>query len=1439
MPTISKIRIVNFAYDDGKRFFLDELINLEDSEFDTLDTYLNLINGGGKSVLVQLILQNIIPRATVQGRKIDSFFRKSSDHCFVLTEWKLDTSADRLMTGIAIAAGVNTGEDNDKAARVKYYTFYNQYDNRGDKNDIINMPLSKKDNGRFCAASYDEIRSIVKSSTKVKYFSSDDVRRYQNEIEEYGIIHSEWENVIAKINNIEGGVDEFLKGYKTSDSLLNNFIIPGIIGYKEEIATDEDSSSAMMFKNYAESFSKQNEKINLRNRMTDFIEELKKIQPEINTLWTITNEYENAVGNVFDFIFSTSKLIKAYKDDLENKDAELEMLNVEKKHIEIERISNEFYIAERVYKKSKAEYDDYSAKLIEAKNNRDNAERMAKLLLAAKEYKTLTETEAAYNTIQEKIREIENNNVSDYANRLKYSLRIAAEKLLTERTEQLKKLEKELEQFVSQRERLCEEITLAEKEKAAVLKAKNQAYGGKESFRNLIDDGLKSIDITISENLFERYPRKKLNEEEQDLIACCEKIKYEISWLENEITELKNRIENLEDEEKAIGKHKFSINLNIAECKRLEEEYTGKFTAVMRIIEEYSFAEEDNYTGVAALKLMEYLAVEKDTLNDLKKKADAVTEQLEHARNGQLHIPKSAVDFLESTGIEYQTGENYLLGLNKELKERILSAAPYTAFSIVVADAQDKERLLSYTDDVWVSAVVPVFTYGEINDILKGTYCIPDSFISAYSKEYFRNNIGFVSTLENKLEAFAAAVCKAKKKVEKIQRDKDVIAAFEYDADYSDRLMSQMHDYEEKLDRLEKRTNEISGEKTDLSIGISEKEQHIRDYNEKLRKTDQKLVKFREIIKHTETFSVLCNEISQYEEKLIEYKKQLETLSNELIICDEKISECNEEIPKCSEAISRCKYSIKATENCTETELLDGEYNVLEEMYKGYFNSKSEELSLLKENLEKHSKKINECRENISVYGQAYEEYHKVEYSRVKYKRAESEKSEFAKQCETLRDGQIKSESTCQSQKNITNTCLENLRKLGEELLEPSCIYGEFELRLTKCKEEITLLNRNIATLNGMVDELNKLNNSAKKYVEKQGFAEKENPVKIECTVDSLDSIKDRIGELKDKLRRYENEYKNTIHKKLDVFSKENVLFEKTVRGLCGPVDNEITGDKYFTLYENLGKDIAAYYSRIQKLDIELEDVTASRNQLVENCLQRGREIYDRLIMLSKKSRVKLASGEKRMIDIRLPENIDHNSETAHLEMSRHIDEYVQKFLECAENNSERERIIAKCMNSRSILDCYIGNVAIPIKVYKIDSVQSNSGYRTWERALTDNSGGEKFVVFFALILSMMNYSRGIVDTLKKTSGVLIMDNPFGPISSAHLLKPMFDIAHHFRIQLICLSHLDTADILGCFRNVYQLRIKKLPLSNYEVVNAVQKDGIEHAFYRVEQLSLF
>jgi hypothetical protein len=91
----------------------------------------------------------------------------------------------------------------------------------------------------------------------------------------------------------------------------------------------------------------------------------------------------------------------------------------------------------------------------------------------------------------------------------------------------------------------------------------------------------------------------------------------------------------------------------------------------------------------------------------------------------------------------------------------------------------------------------------------------------------------------------------------------------------------------------------------------------------------------------------------------------------------------------------------------------------------------------------------------------------------------------------------------------------------------------------------------------------------------------------------------------------------------------------------------------------------------------------------------------------------------------------------------------------------------------------------------------------------------------------------------KELRSVLILDNPFGALSSKHVLKPMFAIAEQYRVQMVCLSDINKTDVLNCFNLVIKAVVKKRPLSSNEFLTHEGNEQIEHGFYRVEQARLF
>ena len=88
MPNINRIRVNNVKYNFGTQGYDDFSMRMYGK-----NTLYDLANGGGKSVLMLLLLQNLIPNCTLDEKQpIEKLFRNGGGNTTIhsLVEWKLD-----------------------------------------------------------------------------------------------------------------------------------------------------------------------------------------------------------------------------------------------------------------------------------------------------------------------------------------------------------------------------------------------------------------------------------------------------------------------------------------------------------------------------------------------------------------------------------------------------------------------------------------------------------------------------------------------------------------------------------------------------------------------------------------------------------------------------------------------------------------------------------------------------------------------------------------------------------------------------------------------------------------------------------------------------------------------------------------------------------------------------------------------------------------------------------------------------------------------------------------------------------------------------------------------------------------------------------------------------------------------------------------------------
>ena len=226
MPQINRIRVNNVRYNFGTQLYDDFIMR-----FSGKNTIYDLANGGGKSVLMLLLLQNMIPNCTLDDKQpIEKLFRTGSGSNTIhsLVEWNLSdvhikNNYKYMLTGFCARKGREEEKDQNTAA-VEYFNyviFYREYND----NDIKNLPLSvtgtdgKKERITYLGLK-NYLRDLEKKdfSLEVKIF--DRKGDYQRFISEYGIYESEWE-IIRGINKTEGHVRTYFESnYKTTRKVV-------------------------------------------------------------------------------------------------------------------------------------------------------------------------------------------------------------------------------------------------------------------------------------------------------------------------------------------------------------------------------------------------------------------------------------------------------------------------------------------------------------------------------------------------------------------------------------------------------------------------------------------------------------------------------------------------------------------------------------------------------------------------------------------------------------------------------------------------------------------------------------------------------------------------------------------------------------------------------------------------------------------------------------------------------------------------------------------------------------------------------------------------------------------------------------------------------------------------------------------------------------------
>ena len=182
--------------------------------------------------------------------------------------------------------------------------------------------------------------------------------------------------------------------------------------------------------------------------------------------------------------------------------------------------------------------------------------------------------------------------------------------------------------------------------------------------------------------------------------------------------------------------------------------------------------------------------------------------------------------------------------------------------------------------------------------------------------------------------------------------------------------------------------------------------------------------------------------------------------------------------------------------------------------------------------------------------------------------------------------------------------------------------------------------------------------------------------------------------------------------------------------------------------------------------------------------------------------------------------------------------------------DSDDIKQIKKAITPTILFKKTVGEDNVRVRVLKIE--ENNAIYNDFEE-FKGQSGGERTLSSFVIIVSLMYYAYDLTNLSdgvtagkqrKAPSMLLLLDNPFGQLTSPHLLLPMFQLADKLDVQLISLTDIRSDVIANMHSEIVAMSVYPIHTNSniHEIIDVeVEKKPNEQiglARFALEQSTL-
>lgn len=1437
MSKMNAVRIINLNYNNNAIRINDETFHLNGES-----TLLSLRNGGGKTVLVQMLLAPFVHKRyrDAKDRPFESYFTTNKP-TFIMVEWLLDGGAGYVLTGMMVRKSQDLAEE--ARDELEIVSFISEYQERCEC-DILHIPVVEKSKKEIKLKNFTKCRQLFESYRKNKsikfYFYDMNVvaqsRQYFDKLSEYQINYKEWETIMKKVNVKESGLSELFSDCRDEKGLVEKWFLDAV---ESKLNKDKDRMKEFesIVVKYVNQYKDNRAKIQKRDTIRLFEEQAEEIKKK-------AEKYQDATKNVKAF----ENRIASFIEVLNGLSASLEQ---EKKEIYQEELREEETILQIAYEEVSFDIHEKRKQQTFHLGSRDmtalerdgiekECEKLQKLLHCQECARWSEEWKASrkdsylakerLSLFNKKEEDLEPERVglgaklwsaysflaSDFMEQ-KEALEVKYQKALEslkERKERKEKYQSEILEIGTREGSLSAKIKSYDKEEE-----RYNGHYGEELRRNILGEyEPAALDLKAHEAMEElEKKRKDLKSSRVSLDKGKEELKALERAMEDSSREMVVAGAKKEEEER--------------ELKRLEGEVAERKT-ILKYLElpiEAVF-DQERILNASSKKLQEISHAKRG----LEQELDELEKECRRLAQGKvLEVPEEFAELLDKNGISYVYGMEWLKrnGYSTAKNQKLVKNQPFIPYALIIG-AAGIEKLSACREQVYTSSPIPIIPREKLETSLqKQTGGIVSS-----------DQLNFYVMFNNNLLDEKKLYHLIQEKEERIAKKKEVIA-------------QKNREYEDYFSRQEQIRNQRVTEKIyegcqekiqDLEAGIKEQHRRLEIQKEQAGILNQKLGTLREAIadaekwmewgkRRLEDFRLLKDQYKEYLEARKEKEKlsiQKEKLLNLLHQNQEQMEKTEGEmkswesgryqlIAKLEKVEEKCRIykEFKSSGNSSEMprilqeeEEFEQDIALWESRYEALTSQISGEKKELEEAVRKTAAACEKNEKELSYlegkYGLSSRDYEKIFYHREEMERLERFLKRKKEKLEALQ--------TTWNQEDKSIALLEQKIEADYQRMKESCdreeplpieqiVLLDFKARkiqgkerLKKKKEERKVLEERLRCYGENLTALTEYQHfSAEEKVEfeesfsKMGYKELGNfkGIMIRDYNESRETCRDKRESLTRTLNRV---------LRMDEFQED--FFKKPLENLL-----LLTKDSSQVILQ-LNTILSSYDSLMEKLEIDISMIEKEKDKIVELMEDYVKEVHSNLGRIDKNSTITIRERQIKMLKIKLPD-WEENETVYQLRLQDYMSQITKRSIEILDKNENVIEYLGTKVSTKGLYDAVVGIGNIGIRLFKIEEHREYP--ITWAD-VAKNSGGEGFLSAFVILNSLLYYMRKDETDLfadRLEGKVLVMDNPFAQTNAAHLLKPLMDMAKKADTQLICLSGLGGESIYNRFDNIYVLNL--------------------------------